>query len=440
MSNPPARRAPRPRRPLPVRSALLAMLLGMALAAGAAAADTPLTLSDALLAAQQRSRQLQAQDAAAAAAREMAIAAAQRPDPMLQFGISNLPIDGDERFSLTRSGMTMRSIGIRQEFTAEAKRQARGARFDRAAEIARAGALVALAQLQQEAATAWLERHLLDRQVELLREQRAEAALQVDAAEAVYRGGAGSQADLFAARSAVAEIDDRIEQALLDSGSARIRLLRWLGDSANRPLAAPPPLIAARLNETMLERQLERHPQYLLLSRQLAAAEAEVELAQRNKQPDWSAELMLSQRGPAHSNLMSLTVSVPLQWDQPNRQDREVAAALARVDAAQAERDEALRDIVAQTRLMLLGLHHLNERLALHDRSLQPLAASRVEAALTDYRAGNGPLAAVLGARRGLIDLRIERLRLETERARLWARLNYLIPDEDPTVAETKER
>src|SRR5213594_2741353 len=49
---------------------------------------------------------------AVAAAREMAVAAAQLPDPMLKFGIDNLPINGPDRFSVARDFMTMRRIGV----------------------------------------------------------------------------------------------------------------------------------------------------------------------------------------------------------------------------------------------------------------------------------------------------------------------------------------
>ena len=53
------------------------------------------------------------------------------------------------------------------------------------------------------------------------------------------------------------------------------------------------------------------------------------------------------------------------------------------------------------------------------------------EAALAAYRAGSGPLTAVLDARRSEIDVRTERLRIELDRARIWAQLNYLLPSHD---------
>src|SRR6185369_11968770 len=59
----------------------------------AARAQAPLELDRALMLAQERSRQLAAQDAAVGAAREMAAAAGQRPDPVLKAGINNLPVN-----------------------------------------------------------------------------------------------------------------------------------------------------------------------------------------------------------------------------------------------------------------------------------------------------------------------------------------------------------
>ena len=47
---------------------------------------------------------------------------------------------------------------------------------------------------------------------------------------------------------------------------------------------------------------------------------------------------------------------------------------------------------------------------------------------LAAYRGGRGALSGVLEARRMEIDIRIERLRIEMETARLWVELEYLIP------------
>jgi outer membrane protein TolC len=391
-------------------------------------AQPVLTFDQALRLAQDRSRQLVAQDYAAASAREMAVAAAQLPDPTLTAGINNLPINGADKFSLTRDFMTMRSVGVMQEFTRDDKRQARAARFEREAEAAQAGRTQMLANLQRDTALAWLDRYYQERIREVLTAQRDEARLQVEAADAAYRGARGSQADLFAARTAVAQIEDRIAQADLQIATAKSRLARWIGDSAGLPLGTAPAMEAATVESTGVEIHVLHHPQIDLLLKQEQVARAEVDVAQANKRADWSAELMYSQRGPAYSNMISINFSIPLQLDRKNRQDRELAAKLALIDQLQAQRDEVTREHVADVRTWLQQWRSNRDRLARYDSSLLPLAAERARAAAAAYRGGSAPLATVLEARRMEIDIRLERVRLEMENAGAWAQLEYLIP------------
>lgn len=416
------------------RRLVQAIALSLTFSGLAAQAQTPLTLDEALRLSQARSRQLVAQDAAAAAARQMAVAAGQLPDPTLKAGISNLPIDGADRFSLTRDFMTMRSIGVMQELTRDTKRKARSARFDREAEVAEATRVSALADLRRDTAMAWLDLHFQQRMRELLLAQRAETALQIEAADAAYRSGRGSQADVFAARSAVAQLDDRVRQADRDVLTASTRLARWTGGDPQQSLDAPPAMKEVRFDTATIETQIAHHPQLALMARQEAMAQAEADVARSAQRSDWTVELMYSQRGSAYSNMVSLNVSIPLQVDRKDRQDRELAAKLAAVEQARAQREEIEREHVAQTRDWLQRWRSNRERLAQYDATLLPLAAERTRASVAAYRGATGPLTAVLEARRMEIDTRMERLRLEMETAALWAQLEYLIPAQHATA------
>lgn len=389
----------------------------------------PLTLAAALQLAITRSRLVEAGAIQAGAAREMAVAAGQLPDPVVKLGVNNLPIDGGDRFSLTRDFMTMRSIGVSQEFTREDKRRARSARLEREADTADANRVLTLTNVQRNTAAAWLERYYQERMVELLQRQRDEGTLQIDAADAVYRGGRGLQSDVFAARSAVAQLEDRIAQAERQVAAAKASLARWIGAASEQPLGDLPSTDTLGLNESSLETQLLHHPQIAVMVKQEAVAEADAQVARASKRADWSVELMFSQRGPAYSNMVSLNVSVPLQWDQKNRQDRELAAKLASVAQIRAEREDAVRAHVAEVRVMLQEWHSNHARIKRYDQSIVPLTAERTRAAIAAYRGGastGGTLGAVLEARRIEIETRMERLRLQMETARLWAQLNYL--------------
>ena len=416
----------------------VALVFGLA-TAGTHAQET-LALDQALRLAEARSLQLPAQDAAALAAREMATAAAQRPDPVFKAGINNLPINGPDRLSLTRDFMTMRSVGLAQEVTRGDKLKARSARFEREAELAQAARDVALADLRRDTAKAWLDRHYQERMLGLLRTQRAEAGLQIEAADSAYRSGRGSQADVFAARSAVALIDDRIRQTERQVTTARTRLARWVGAQANLALGTSPSVAAVGLDAAALDKRLAHHPQIALMAKQEELARADADIAQRNKRSDWSVELMYSQRGPAYSNMVSVNVSIPLQFDQKNRQDRDLAAKFAVVEQIRAQREEATREHVAETLAWLQEWQSDRDRLAHYDSELIVLAAERTQAAMAAYRGGGGALSAVLDARRMEIDTRMDRLRLEMEAAALWAQLEYLIPREHDATVRTVTR
>ena len=417
------------RRPLrTARAGLLAVAIGASLVPFEARAVEPLNLEQALQLARNRSQGLVAQDSAALAAREMAVAAGQLPDPTLKIGVNNLPFNGPDAGSLTRDFMTMRTIGVSQEFTREDKRHARASRYEREAETAHASHELALANLQRDTAMAWLDRYYQERMRDVLATQRDEARLQVEAADSAYRAGRSSQADVFAARSAVAQLEDRIAVTERQLATARTQLARWIGEPASQALGAPPLMETTHLDPATLDTQLAHHPELAVMAKQERMAQADVAVAQANKKADWSVELMYSQRGPSYSNMVSIGLSIPLQWDQKNRQDREVAAKLAMVEQAHAQLEEATREHTAETRGMLQEWESDRDRLKRYDSSFLPLASQRTQAAVAAYRGNTATLDAVLEARRAEIDTRMDELRLEMDTARLWAQLSYLTP------------
>ena len=115
-----------------------------------------LTLGQAQKLAVERSLQLRAQDARATASLEMAQAAGRLPDPVLKAGLDNVPADGPDRWSLGRDFMTMRRIGVSQEWTRGEKRSLKRERYEREADVVRAEREADLAAIQRQAALAWL--------------------------------------------------------------------------------------------------------------------------------------------------------------------------------------------------------------------------------------------------------------------------------------------
>lgn len=387
-----------------------------------------LSLQEAQRRAVDRSRQLAAQDSAVRASREMAVAAGQLPDPVLKAGIDNLPVTGEDRFSLTRDFMTMRRIGIMQELTRGAKRELRAQRFEREAERSVAEKEAATASIERGTALAWLERYYAEAMLKVVEAQIEQVKGEIGAAEAAYRGGRGSQADVIGAHGTLAGLEDKASELRRRILVGKTNLARWMGEGADSPLGARPDIDAVRLNEATLDQDIAHHPDIAVMTKQEEVATADAKIARSSRTPDWTVEVAYQQRGPEFSNMVSIGVSVPMPWDRGNRQDREVASKLAMAERMRAEREEMIRAHAAELRGMLAEWRNGRERLVRYDKDLLPLAAERSRAALAAYQGGRTGVSDLLLARRNETEVRMQAVQLEMDTARLWAQLNFLVP------------
>ena len=419
-----------PCRPDVIRPALaFALLLGLALPdEQAVAAGSGLTLAQAQQRALERSRSLPAWDASVAAARELAVAAGRLPDPVLRAGIDNLPVSGSDRFNIGADFMTMRRIGVMQELTAADKRRLRAAQLERTADKASAEKEVEIARIERDTAQAWLDLYFAKQMADLVRQQVSQAQLDLQAAEAAYRSGKGNQGDVFAARGRIGTAQDKVSEFDTRVRTAQSTLARWAGPDVDVVPGSLPDIGQVRLDPDSLDSQLAHHPGIAVLDRLEAVARTEARLAEANRHPDWSVEVSLQHRGQGYSNMLSVGVSVPLQWDRKNRQDRELAAKIMLADQVRDEREEMLRAHAAEVRVMLDEWRSGRERLARYKRELEPLAADQSAAVLAAYRGGKAALAEVLAARRNELDVRLQALQLESDTAKRWAQLNFLYP------------
>lgn len=419
---------------------LTAVVTALILGSTARAAESPLTLAEAQRLATARSAQIEAGDLAISASKDMAVAAAERPDPVVKFGVENLPVNGPDRFSVQRDFMTMRSVGVMQQITRPTKLHLRAERSQRAVLLAEVARTQALALVHRDTAVAWLDRYFAEAMEQNVLQQVHAAQLEERAAEAVYREGKGIAADVLAARGMLAQLEDQSAEASRQVRSSKIALARWVGTAADGPLAGEPALDAIPLHHHTLESELADHPEILALQRQEELAQSEVELARANRRPDWTVELMYSERGAGFSNMASLEFSLPLQINRADRQDRELAAKLAEASKAKAEREEMLRTHVAEIDAMIDEWDSARQRRERYAKEIIPLATDRTTMTNAAYRGGKAKLADVLAARRNEVDVRFQALQIEARAARLWAELRFIAPGHaDTTVTALRD-
>jgi outer membrane protein TolC len=386
----------------------------------------PLTLAEAQRLATLRSERIEAGDLGVSASKDLAKAAGERPDPVAKIGLENVPVNGSEAFSLQKDFMTMRSVGIMQEITRPSKLRARAAESEQAVRLAEAKRAQALVEVRRDSALAWLERYYAEATQRTVTEQVEAARLEVAAAEAAYRGGRGTAADVLAAREAVAEFEDQTLEASRAVSTSRIALARWVGDAAERPLAGDPAIDTIPLHKHTLDAQLQDHPEIVALERREELARAGAEVARADRRPDWSVEFIYSARGTGYSNMATLELTVPLQIRRGYRQDPKLAAKLAEASQAKAEREDMLREHSADIAAAIDAWESTRERRNRYRTTIIPLAADRTVAARAAYQGGKATLTDLLSAHRAEIGARLKALELEATAARLWADLAFL--------------
>ncbi|MDB5975237.1 MAG: hypothetical protein JWR07_1997, partial [Nevskia sp.] len=93
-----------------------------------AASGAPLSIADAAALALTDQPILSGREASIDAEEQLAVSAAQLPDPRLIAGIKDLPVDRGEAFSVRDDNFTMFSVGISQDFPRGDKRRLKGER------------------------------------------------------------------------------------------------------------------------------------------------------------------------------------------------------------------------------------------------------------------------------------------------------------------------
>ncbi|NOT87755.1 MAG: TolC family protein [Lysobacter sp.] len=414
-----------------------ALVLALTFVAAPAWSAAPIAFDDAVRLAVEHAPALQARRLQTEAAREDAARAAALPDPRLTLGLTNVPVTGTDAFDLRADDMTMKQVGVMQEFPAWAKRQARRAVADRMIEQTQALTLVERLAVRQAAAQAWIALWTAQREIEALQAQREQSALAISIAKARLAGGTGTAADALAAQSAALELDNRIDAAEADVAAARATLARWLGIEPEELtiIGASPDLTVLSVDESSLLTSVARQGPLLAWQSRESVAEAAVAAAVAETRPDWSVSAMYGQRertsgGMPRSDMLSIEFSIGLPLLTRNRQDRGVAARRAELDAVAAEHEDARRMQVEAVRRGLAEWHGLKRQIARKEQQALPLAHDRSQVALAAYR-GGGSLQPWLDARRDELELHIEHARHLGELGRVWSALAYLLDDEE---------
>lgn len=407
---------------------LSALMLGVSVQAHAQ--SHPVSLDESLRLALQHSSLTKSSLQSIQASQEAAVRAGELPDPMLMVGVESVPVAGDMRFSTTQDSMTMRRIGIEQQWVSADKRYARAQRAQRAVELEKSNHLADLAKVRGETAGAWINVYYAQRILDLYRAIESQWSEEVNTLQAVHRGGRTVASDVTQAQLALSQAHNAASNAQQEMVNARIALMRWTVVPIENVTAESLPIASSQLVGMPVEELENIHPLLIAARHSVALADSETTVATRDRRPDVSFSVAYSQR-PSYDNMISFGITIPLTVNPSRRQDRDIAEKSALASRARLQYEEVLRDVRRDVKILSSMLSNRNERLKLLRASQLPYARQQVELATAAYRAGSGILGDVFAARRSLLEIKLQIEELEKEAAMTWAQLEFqVIPQE----------
>lgn len=416
-------------------SVLLALAFGIPFVH---AQSNGLTINEAIQLSLQRSSLTKAANASVLASRESAAKADQLPDPMLKVGIDNLPVTGSDRYSTTSDFMTMRRVGIEQQWVSSDKRIARSERAQRAVEMEESSYLESVAKVREETAKAWVNVLYGQRTLALVSAMEKEATEDLNATNAAHRSAKANASDVMQAQLTLSQAQDATSKNTQDLKNARLALSRWTGMPAATVVDETPKL-TSHVPGLPIEELEKYHPMLLSARRAVNLADADSTVASRESNPDWSVEASYSQRGSQYSNMVSFGISIPLAVNRAQKQNRDIAEKSALGTKARMQYEEALRELQTEIENQSSTLESLKTRVTQLKAQLLPAASQQVELATAAYRSGSGSLSAVFNAKKMLLERRLQIAELEREAALTWAALEYhVVPHDMVSAGEMK--
>jgi outer membrane protein TolC len=396
-------------------AALVAAIAATPAGAQSRLADAAATPLSALVAeALQNNPELRAAAKETEAANQRVRPAGALEDPMLEAGFLNLPI---QSLRFNREDMTMKMLGLSQKLPYPGKRALREQLAAKDAETLGYGVRETSNRVVREVKLAYFDLALTDETVRLLKGNQQILQQFLRIAESRYSVGQAAQAEVLKAQTQLGRMSEELLRMERERPVTEAELARLLGRRGSAaPIAVELPGVreAAFDLEALQQTALNERPQLLGLQSASDRSVKALELARKEKQPDFDVRFSYGQRdrdlsGMPRSDVMSFTVAMNLPVWRADKIEPRIAEAQAMreqtLELQQAQQNEAL----AKLRQQVAIAEQSRKSVRLYETAILPQARLAVEAALAAYRVSRVDLLMLLDSQMTLYSYEISR-------------------------------
>jgi outer membrane protein TolC len=321
-------------------------------------------------------------------------------------------------------------VGASQELPYPGKRALRAAVAQHDAAISGAEKTAVMWDVLTRLKLAYFQLAASQQVISTLQRNQQTAEQVEDAAEARYRVGGGTQEDVLRAQLQRTKLLNELSMQQRESARAQALLKALL----NRPAASadlvPESLSLRRLPsaETLVTKLREKNPDLQSSAERISQGRSAVELAEREKKPDFGVQYMWQHTASNYRDYYMGTFSIKL----PNRSRVRATEgeAQAKLAQAEAERDSRLRQMEGDLGEQIAIVQTSEQQLKVYEEGLIPQSQAALNAGLAGYQAGKQEYQGLLASFTDTLQLTIERERILAEHESAVARIEALIGEE----------
>ena len=393
-----------------------------------------LTLSVAEDIALQRDPSATLYSAQQASLKAQGISKSQLADPMIKFGLANVPVDS---LSLSDDPMTQFSLGLSQQFSAGDTLELTAKGFSLQAQQSVHLAENRQLELKLKIRELWFDIRFANIAQTILNKNKQLFGQHVSNLYREFELGYRQNQDLIKAELELAKFDDKIAAFAQQEQALRGQLVSLIGPQAFDEFTMqlptwPQSLEYAQQSELKHYKLLVAHPQVLAAQQAIDVAQNNIASANESYKPAFKVDIGYGHREAldmdgtsSRSDLISGSISMNIPLFTSNRQDQVVIAATQGKGIKQAEKDLLLIKFNGILNGAIANLSNTNARMQRYQDTLLVQAKSNSDAAMQGYQSNTNNFEQVIKSLMDEQALTLEYQQLRFQNLKTLARIRY---------------
>jgi cobalt-zinc-cadmium efflux system outer membrane protein len=352
------------------------------------------------------------------------------PDPMLGFGIVNLPTN----FSFRDEDMTMKEISVTQMFPFYGKRKLMGEMAEKEAESVYTEIQERVNRVIRDVKTTYYDLSHVYRTTEVVEKNKRILEDFAKVAEIRYTVGEGIQQDMLKAHVEVSKMVDELIMLNQRRRSLEAKLDALLDRPPGSTVGKPEEVSFREISHTVADLQEmaeEINPVLQGMKKMIEAKEKAFDLAKREYYPDFTFKFAYGQRDSVpdmrRRDMLTGMVELNIPIFYKSKQGRKLAEAKADIINWEAQYRGMKNEILFMVADMASMIRQRERQHELYSTEIIPLAELQVNSAMSAYRVGKVDFLTPLESQMSLYRYEIEYHQTITEYEKSVANLEAAV-------------